>query len=401
MDRIIFHIDVNSAFLSWSAVHNLQANPGAVDLRTIPSIIGGDLESRHGIVLAKSIPAKKYGINTGEPVVHALRKCPTLVVAPPRHQLYKEYSKRLMDLLRSYSPDIEQLSIDECFMDFTPIAHRYPSPVSAATMIKDTVYEKLGFTVNVGISSNRLLAKMASDFKKPNLVHTLFPHEIKEKMWPLPVSELYMAGHSSVKTLNMLGIHTIGELASTPPNLLALHLKSHGQLLWQYANGVDDTPVAPAKNELKGIGNSTTLSFDATTIEEMNNVLLSLAESVSKRLRTSSQLAGMISVEIKYSDFTSVSHQMQLSTPANTTDQIYKNSCNLLHELWNQNPVRLLGIRTSKLTHEDEPVQLTLFDTQVNEKQLKAEKAIDFIKNKYGKNAVVRGTFLKNKTEDE
>jgi DNA polymerase-4 len=401
MDRIIFHIDVNSAFLSWSAVHNLQINPGEVDLRTIPSIIGGDLESRHGIVLAKSIPAKKYGINTGEPVVHALRKCPTLVVAPPKHQLYKEYSKQLMDLLRSYSPDIEQLSIDECFMDFTPIAHRYPSPVSAATMIKDTVYEKLGFTVNVGISSNRLLAKMASDFKKPNLVHTLFPNEIKEKMWPLPVSELYMAGHSSVKTLNMLGIHTIGELAATPPNLLALHLKSHGQLLWQYANGIDNTPVMPAKNELKGIGNSTTLSFDATTMEEINNVLLSLAESVSKRLRASSQLAGMVSVEIKYSDFKSVSHQMQLSSPANTTDQIYKNACNLLQELWNQSPVRLLGIRTSKLTHEDEPVQLTLFDTQVNEKQLKAEKAIDTIKNKFGTNAIVRGSFLIDKNKSD
>lgn len=401
MDRIIFHIDVNSAFLSWSAVHNLKINPNEVDLRTIPSIVGGDLESRHGIVLAKSIPAKKYGINTGEPVMQALRKCPTLVITPPQHHLYKEYSEQFMDLLKSYSPDIEQLSIDECFMDFTPIAHRYPSPISAATIIKDSVFEKLGFTVNVGISSNRLLAKMASDFKKPNLVHTLFPNEIKEKMWPLPVNELYMAGHSSVKILNMLGINTIGELAATSPKLISLHLKSHGQLLWQYANGIDDTPVMPAKNELKGIGNSTTLSFDATTMDEINHVLLSLAENVSKRLRASNQLAGMISVEIKYSDFTSVSHQMQLSSPANTTDQIYKNACILLLELWNQNPVRLLGIRTSKLTHEDAPVQLSLFDTPVNEKQLKAEKAIDFIKNKFGKDAVVRGTFLKNKTEDE
>lgn len=401
MDRIVFHIDVNSAFLSWSAVHNIKANPDEVDLRTIPSIIGGDLESRHGIVLAKSIPAKKYDILTGEPVVQALRKCPSLVIAPPQHHLYKEYSEQLMNLLKSYSPDIEQLSIDECFMDFTPIAHRYPSPVYAATMIKDNVYKKLGFTVNVGISSNRLLAKMASDFKKPNLVHTLFPHEIKEKMWSLPISELYMAGRASVKTLNMLGINTIGELATTPPKLLIFHLKSHGQLLWQYANGIDDTPVMPAKNELKGIGNSTTLSFDATTIEEANLVLLSLAETVSKRLRSSRQLAGMISVEIKYSDFTSVSHQMQLSTPANTTEQIYKNACILNQELWNQNPVRLLGIRTSKLTHEDEPVQLTLFDMPGNEKQLKAEKAIDTIKNKFGTNAIVRGSFLIDKNKSD
>lgn len=397
MDKIIFHIDVNSAFLSWSAVHNLKINPNQVDLRTIPSIIGGDLESRHGIVLAKSIPAKKYSINTGEPVVQALRKCPNLVTEPPNHKVYKEYSEQLMDSLASFCPDIEQLSIDECFMDFTPISRYYSSPVYAATMIKDSIYEQLGFTVNIGISSTKLLAKMASDFKKPNLVHTLFPYEIKDKIWPLPVSELYMAGHSSVKTLNMLGINTIGELATTSPKLLSLHLKSHGHLLWQYANGIDDSPVMSAKSELKGIGNSTTLSFDATAEEEINHVLLSLAENVSKRLRALNQLAGMINVEIKYSDFTSVSHQMQLTTPANTTEQIYRNACILFQELWNKNPVRLLGIRTSKLTHEDEPIQLTLFDTTINEKQLKVEKAIDSIKNKFGSGAIVRGSFLKDR----
>lgn len=393
--RIIFHIDVNSAFLSWSAVNNLKLKPEKVDLRTIPSIIGGNQESRHGIVLAKSIPAKIYNINTGEPVTQALRKCPSLVIEPPNHRIYSEYSHQLMAMLASYSPDIEQLSIDECFMDFTSIAHCYSSPTIGATMIKDSIYEKFGFTVNIGISSNKILAKMASDFKKPNLVHTLFPHEIKEKMWPLPVSELYMAGHASVKTLSNLGINKIGELATTSPKLLSLHLKSHGHLLWQYANGIDDSPVMTVQNELKGIGNSTTLSSDATTEIEINHVLLSLAESVSKRLRASKQLAGLINVEIKYNDFSTVSHQMQLTTPANTTDQLYKNACFLFMELWNGNPVRLLGIRTSKLTHEDEPIQLTLFDTLVNEKQLKVEKAIDSIKNKFGNDAIVRGSFLK------
>ncbi len=401
MDRIIFHIDVNSAFLSWSAVHNLRMNPTLVDLRTIPSIIGGDLESRHGIVLAKSIPAKKYNINTGEPVVQALRKCPNLVIEPPKHKVYKEYSDQLMNALANFCPDIEQLSIDECFMDFTPISHCYSSPVDGATLIKNSIYEQLGFTVNIGISSNKLLAKMASDFKKPNLVHTLFPYEIKDKIWPLPVSELYMAGQSSVKTLNMLGINTIGELATTSPKLLSLHLKSHGHLLWQYANGIDDSTLMSAKSELKGIGNSTTLSFDATTEEEIHHVLLSLAENVSKRLRSSNQLASMISVEIKYSDFTTASHQMQLITPANTTDPIYKHSCILFQELWNRTPVRLLGIRTSKLTHEDEPIQMTLFDTPINEKQLRVEKAIDSIKNKFGSDAIVRGSFLKDKNKSD
>jgi nucleotidyltransferase/DNA polymerase involved in DNA repair len=401
LERIIFHIDVNSAFLSWSAVEQLKKNPDCIDLRTIPSIIGGDQESRHGIVLAKSIPAKKYHIRTGEPIAQALRKCPTLVIEPPSHTLYSEYSKQLFALLADYTPDIEKLSIDEGFIDFTPIAHRYSSPVYAAVMIKDKIYEELGFTVNIGISSNKILAKMASDFKKPNLVHTLFPYEMKEKMWSLPVSELYMAGQSSVKTLNNLGIHTIGELAATSPKLIALHLKSHGHLLWQYANGIDDSPVMTLQSELKGIGNSTTLSFDATTKEEINHVLLSLAEQVSKRLRASSQLAGLVSVEIKYNDFSTVSHQMQLTAPANTTDQIYKIACILIMELWNHNPVRLLGIRTSKLTHEDEPVQLTLFGSEINAKQLKAEKAIDSIKNKFGSGAVVRGSFLNHKNSTQ
>lgn len=397
MERIIFHIDVNSAYLSWSAVSNLLLDPTQVDLRTIPSIIGGDQKSRHGVVLAKSIPAKSYHIKTGEPVAMALKKCPFLVIEPPNHKLYSEYSQRLLHLLQEYTSDIEQLSIDECFLDFTPIAHNYKSAQEAATMIKDRIYKELGFTVNIGISSKRILAKMASDFKKPNLVHTLFPNEIKEKMWPLPVGELYMAGQSSVKTLNNLGIHTIGDLATTSPKLIELHLKSHGSLLWQYANGIDDSPIIPELTELKGIGNSTTLSFDATTKEELTHVLLSLSEQVSKRLRVAKQLAGMISVEIKYSDFSSASHQMQLITPANTTEQLYSHACMLLFELWNHNPVRLLGVRTSKLTSEDEPIQLSFFDTPKDEKQLKAERAIDSIKTRFGSDAITRGSFLKKK----
>lgn len=401
MERIIFHIDVNSAYLSWSAVFNMQKNSKQIDLRTIPSIIGGDRESRHGIVLAKSIPAKKYNIKTGEPIAQALRKCPFLVIEPPNHQLYSEYSKNLMNLLSQYSPDLEQLSVDECFMDFTPIAHQYPSYIHAATLIKDRIYKELGFTVNIGISSNRLLAKMASDFEKPNLVHTLFPSEIKEKMWPLPVGELYMAGQSSVKTLHNLGIYTIGDLALTSKKLIELHLKSHGRLLWQYANGIDDTPVLSDQAKLKGIGNSTTLSFDATTMEENTHVLLALSEQVSKRLRSSKQLAGMISVEIKYNDFSNVSHQMQLPISANTTEQIYKYACILFKDLWNHNPVRLLGIRTSKLTSEDEPIQLSLFDTKKSDKHLKAEQAIDSIKTRFGNDAIIRGSFLKKTDSTE
>lgn len=402
MKQIIFHIDVNSAFLSWTAVEQLK-NGFAYDIREIPAIIGGDQESRHGIVLAKSVPAKRYGIVTGEPVAHAIRKCPDIKMFPPNHRMYHEYSERLMEFLRSYTPDIEQVSVDECYMDFTGIAYKYHSPVEAAFEIKDAVYERFGFTVNVGISVNRLLAKMASDFEKPNKVHTLFPEEIPLKMWPLPVSELYMAGRSSVEVLHKLEIRTIGELAKANPELLELHLKSHGRTLWEFANGMGASKVIREHVENKGIGNSTTLSKDVTTEDGAREVLLMLAETVGARLRKEHQKANMVSVEIKYSTFQSVSHQKQISRATNADQIIYKNACELFQELWNGEPIRLLGIRTSKLVSDEAPEQMSIFDFQEeqvkgkvkDEKHQKLDKALDDIRKKFGNEAIKRGTFLK------
>lgn len=402
MKQIIFHIDVNSAFLSWTAVEQLK-NGAEFDIREIPAIIGGNQESRHGIVLAKSVPAKKFGIVTGEPVAHALQKCPTIRMFPPNHRMYHEYSERLMDFLRSYTPDIEQVSVDECYMDFTGIAYKYHSPVEAAFEIKDAVYEKFGFTVNIGISVNRLLAKMASDFEKPNKVHTLFPEEIPLKMWPLPISELYMAGRSSVQVLHKLEIRTIGELAKADPTLLELHLKSHGRTLWEFANGMGASKVIRERVESKGIGNSTTLSKDVTTEDGAKEVLLMLAETVGGRLRKECQKANMVSVEIKYSTFQSVSHQKQIARATNVDQVIYENACELFHELWSGEPIRLLGIRTSKLVPDDAPEQMSIFDFQhqdvsdkvKDEKHQKLDKALDEIRKKFGDEAIKRGTFLK------
>lgn len=403
MKQIIFHIDVNSAFLSWTAIEQLK-NGSEVDLRTIPSIIGGDQESRHGVVLAKSVSAKKFGIVTGEPVANALRKCPNLIMAPPNHRMYTEYSKKLMQFLRkNYTDEIEQVSVDECYMDFTGIAYKYTSPVAAAFEIKEAVYKEFGFTVNIGISVNHLLAKMASDFEKPNKVHTLFPEEIAVKMWPLPVSELYMAGKSSVEVLHKLEIRTIGELANTDPELLELHLKSHGRTLWEFANGIDSSKVIRERVESKGIGNSTTLSKDATTEEEARKVLLWLAESVAGRLRKEKMKAKMVSVEIKYSTFKSVSHQTQIQRATSNDKAIYETACELFRELWNEEPIRLLGIRTSKLVDETEPEQMSIFDfqemleqeTPTDEKHDKLNKALDQIRKKYGDGAIVRGSLKK------
>lgn len=398
MTPIIFHIDVNSAYLSWTAVEKLK-NGSETDLREIPCIIGGSQESRHGVVLAKSIPAKKYGIRTGEPVANAFRKCPNLIMEPPDHKMYSIYSRKLMDFLHTYTSDLEQVSVDECYMDFTGIAHKYRSPVEAALEIKNEVYEKFGFTVNIGISSNKLLAKMASDFEKPSKVHTLFPQEIQVKMWPLPVSELYMAGKSSVEVLKKLEIRTIGQLAQTDPRLLELHLKSHGRTLWEFANGIGDAAVHSEEGAAKGIGNSTTLSKDAETEEEAKEVLLRLAENVGKRLRKAGQKAQMVSVEIKYHDFKTASHQKQLWKASNSDQILYDNACELFKELWNGQPIRLLGIRTSKLSAESEPEQLSIFDIQTenpkDEKHKMLDKALDDIRRRFGEDAVKRGTFLK------
>ena len=402
MKQIIFHIDVNSAFLSWTAVEQLK-NGAEFDIREIPSIIGGDQESRHGIVLAKSVPAKKFGIVTGEPIAQAIRKCPEVKIYPSNHRMYGKRSAELMEFLKHYTPDIEQMSVDECYMDFTGIAYKYASPVEAAIEIKDAVYQKFGFTVNIGISVNRILAKMASDFEKPNKVHTLFPEEIPVKMWPLPVSELYMAGRSSVEVLHKLEIRTIGELAKADPTLLELHLKSHGRTLWEFANGKSSSKISREHVENKGIGNSTTLSKDVTTEERAREVLLMLAEMVGGRLRKERQKASMVSVEIKYSTFQSVSHQKQITRATNTDQVIYENACELFHELWNGEPVRLLGIRTSKLQDDDAPEQMSIFDYQFEEKsdKVKEEKhrkldhALDEIRKKFGDEAIKRGTFLK------
>lgn len=411
---IFFHIDVNSAYLSWTAVKMLQEGYDK-DIREIPCIVGGDRKSRHGIVLAKSILAKKYGVITGEPVVNALRKCPDLEMVPPEHDYYEEMSCKLMKLLKSYTPDIEQVSIDECYMDYSGIKTQFGSPTEAACAIKEKVKETLGFTVNIGISDVKVLAKMASDFEKPDKVHTLYKNEIQEKMWHLPVSELFMAGKSSVDTLHKLGIFTVGQLAKSPVNVLESHLKSHGRVLWEYANGVDDSIVNTEKEELKGVGNSTTLSKDLEDAEEIFKVLLTLSEKVGRRLRAGKQRAKTIAVEIKYNDFTKCSRQTTIETATDSGTEIYNIVKILFGELWNQNPVRLLGVRTANLVEQGEPEQLSILDFAIwsgqdeennktmkpsREKIKKLEEALDAIKNKYGKDAVERASLMKKDETD-
>lgn len=394
MERIIFHIDVNSAYLSWSALKLLQEHPESTDIRTIPAIIGGNRETRHGIVLAKSVPAKKiYHIQTAEPVASALKKCPSLTIVPPDHQLYSRYSKKFVGFLRSLTPEIEQVSIDECFLDYTGIAHHFPSPEAGAAYIRNYIFEQFGFTVNVGISSNKVLAKMASDFEKPNKTHTLFPEEIQQKMWPLPISSLFMAGHASVAVLQKLEINTIGDLARTHPSILSLHLKSHGKMLWKYANGIDPSPIESEPAQAKGIGNSTTLARDLTTASEAYPILEQLCQKVGSRLKAAGQSANNLCVEIKYASFDKYTRQMPLTAPTQDGKELYRCACVLFDALWNGNPIRLLGVRSGKLTNAGEPFQMDLFsyDPVATAKRQKLDQAMEKIKKKYGSDAIHRG----------
>ena len=390
MRRVIFHVDVNSAFLSWEAAYRIHHLGAKIDLRTVPSAVGGDQEKRHGIILAKSIPCKKYGIHTGESVAEAKSKCPGLILVPPNYELYNKSSKAFVNILRRYTDKVEQYSIDECFLDMTGCTD---NPEKTAHDLKNAIYCELGFTVNVGVSENKLLAKMASEFRKPNLVHTLWPNEISEKMWPLPVSELFYVGRASENKLLRMGIKTIGELANFDVRYLKSAMKSHGVLIHQYANGIDYSEVISEAPANKGYGNSLTTPKDVCTCELANLYLLSLAETVSARLRADGVKIRVVAISIRDYNLRFYGHQTTLFTPTDLTVEIYEAACKCLEELWDGIPLRHLGIHTSQVTTE-ESRQLSFFDKTDYEKQKKAEQAIDRLRKRFGQDVVMRASFL-------
>ena len=398
MERLIFHIDVNSAYLSWEATRRVAQ--GEDDIRLIPSAIGGDREKRTGVILAKSIPAKKYGIKTGEPVAMALRKCPDLFLARPDFRLYEESSKAFMDIVRSYAPVMEKYSIDECFADFTGTHLVYPDPIELAHTIKDKIRDELGFTVNVGVGSNKLLAKMASDFSKPDKVHTLFTHEVKAKMWPLPVRDLFTVGAATAEKLEKARIRTIGDLANTDlakvQRLVGVKL---GQQIHDYANGIDPSPVLAAPEEAKGYSNSTTLEEDVTAAEQAHAVLLALSDSVTARMRADGVKAYCVAVSIRSNDFKTRSHQRKLADPTDISKEVYQITKSLFAELWDgHTPLRLLGVALTNVTHEDTS-QLSLFPDEGRERARRLDKATDAINNKFGAATIVRGTSVQSNLE--
>ena len=406
MERQILHVDVNNAFLSWTALDMLK-NGNEIDIREIPAVIGGDESKRSGIVLAKSMKAKECGIKTAETIYQARIKCPGLKVFPSNFKVYRYYSNQLYQLLLEYTDKIERFSIDECFLDMTHYLMN-DTLLNKGKEINRRVKEELGFTVNVGVAHNKLLAKMASDFTKPNRVHTLFEDEIASKMWTLPISELFMLGKRTVPKLYNMQIKTIGDLAKTNKKILQNKFGKHGTMMWEYANGIDNSEVKYQKEKPKGIGNSVTLPEDISDIDKLEEILLALTEQVTYRLRKQKMLARVVNVQLRNKDFVDTSHQRKLSNATASTKEILEVAKELLEQMYRKGtPIRLIGVRVDDLTDTEE-TQISLFnDVAKNEKQEKLDKTIDKLKEKYGYNLITRAgkmgveDLIKFRKEDE
>lgn len=298
--------------------------------------------------------------------------------------------------MREYSPDVEQYSIDEAYVDMSGTQKLFGSPEQAADRIRERIREELGFTVNIGISENKLLAKMASDFRKPDRTHTLFAQEIPLKLWPLPVSELFFVGRASAKKLCNLGIYTIGDLARTDVEILKRHMKKQGELIWNFANGRDFSLVEAVPPPNKGYGNSTTIPVDVTSASQASLVLLALAETVGARLRKDGKKAEVLSVSIKDYLFQTASHQCRLPAPTNITEELHRHACSLFLKLWDGLPIRHLGIHTGRIQDENAMRQMELFDTRDYGKLERLDRAVDTIRRRYGMDAVKRAVFLES-----
>lgn len=389
--RIIMHIDVNNAFLSWTALYLLK-NGSKYDIRNSYAVIGGDEKARSGIVLAKSMHAKKLGIKTGETLYSARRKCKVLKTYPPNFDFYEKMSNKLFELIKNYTEDIEIASVDECYIDYTPIKDIYGNEVEFAKKLKQEIYDTLGFTVNIGIANNKLCAKMASDFKKPNRIHTLYEHEIKEKMWPLKVGELFGIGIKTALKLNEINIFTIKDLATTDEHYLYKFFKNQSVQMINKANGIDNTQVISKRIDPKGIGTEITLTQDIKNKEILSNYIEILVDKITKRLLDEKKYANVIVIVLKNNKFKRYSHQKKLKTPTNDKNLIKKIAKELLDEVFKEDSIRLIGIRlnnlTDKITH-----QVSIFE---NENKVIESRKVDIvlneIKEKYGANIITKAS---------
>ncbi len=396
MERIIMHIDVNNAFLSWTAVLLLKQGY-KYDIRNSYAIIGDEDNKRHGIVLSKSTPIKKFGVKTAEPIFQARKKCPSLKVYKPNYKWYKEMSNKMFELISTYTPDIEKMSIDECYLDYGPIKHLHGNEVDFAYKLKNEIKSTLGFTVNIGIANCKLCAKMASNFTKPDKVHTLFKTEIDSKMKPLPIEDLFFIGRKTAEKLHKLNIHTIGDLSKQKPENLYPYFKNQSVRMVESANGIDNSPLETGKVVSKGLSNSTTLPHNLIHKEDVYDILESISDNLAAQLRREGRYANVVRVQLKNAEFKNYTHQTKLKNSTNNMSVIFETAKKLLDDMWKDEPIRLVGLGVDGLSHEA-TYQVSMFDEfdkVIQNKEL--ENAVDKLKDKFGSEVINKASMVGKK----
>ncbi|MEG0811328.1 MAG: DNA polymerase IV [Eubacterium sp.] len=395
--RKILHCDLNSFYASVE----LLSHP---ELKDYPVAVCGNPENRHGIILAKNEPAKKYDIKTAETVYKAKQKCSDLILLPPHHDKYKHYSKIINNIYNEFTDLVEPFSIDESWLDVTGSMHLFGgSGTAVGNLVRETVKKRTGLTISVGVSYNKIFAKLGSDYKKPDAVTVITPENYKTLLWPLPVRDLIYVGKSTFEKLKGYGIRTIGDLAVFDKTVLIHDLGKVGEMLYIYANGLDDSPVRSADDprEIKSVGNGNTFSHDLTDLDSIKQGLYPLAETVSSRLKGYELKCRGIQIVIKDHHFRSISRQVMLEQPTCLEKEIFNTALDLIQKYWNfPDPIRMLTITAINLVKNNciMPEQISLFDDKNKDlnrkKQEKVEAAMDQLRNKYGTDIIYSGTIL-------
>ena len=392
MENGILHIDMNNFYASVETLY-------APELKNVPMAVAGDEKNRHGIILAKNMLAKQYGVQTAEPIGQALKKCPGLTLVPPHHDRYHYFSRRAKAIYCEYTDRVESFGLDECWLDVYGSERLFGDGEKIAYTIKDRIRQELGLTVSVGVSFNKIFAKLGSDYKKPDAVTVFGREQMESVIWQLPCDTLLFVGPSTRKALDRLGLYTIGDVARAPLPVLRKALGRMGETLWMYANGKDDSPVrrADVREEAKSIGNSVTLPYDITTEDEVRRTLLSLAQTVAGRLRAQGMKAGEVQLTVKRDNFEEIQRQMPVTPEVCDSQSIYKAALELYHREHRGWAIRLLGIRVSRLV-DREAAQLSFFDAaDGRERREKLETAVDSLKARFGKNSVSTALNLEGK----
>lgn len=394
MERTILHCDLNNFYASVECLYNPS-------IRDCPVAVCGSQDLRHGIVLAKNYIAKKYKITTGEAIWQAKQKCPNLVVVNPNYSLYLRFSKEARDIYSRYTNHIEAFGIDECWIDVSESTKLYGSGEKIANEIKETIKDELGVTASIGVSFNKIFAKLGSDLKKPDAVTVISKENYRELVWKLPVGELLYVGRSTKKKLNNIGIMTIGDLAAVSPTFLRSLLGKWGDTLWAFSNGMDESEVTVVdfQNTIKGIGNSMTTARDLVNNDDVKLTFYVLAESVAERLRKHNFMGKTVQVYIRDNELGSVERQAKLQNPSCISGEIATKAFDIFKKNWSwHKPIRSLGIRTTDLVTADTYTQLCLFEDQNRRfKQEALEQSIDELRKRFGHYAIQRALFLKDK----